>query len=437
MESYWIVISAFAAILGLLAMRIPIGLALIAVSFAGIAIETNIRAAIGSISRLPFELATNWSFSAVPMFLLMGFVASETGLTNGLFRASRKLFRRVPGNLACASVVASALFAAASGSSVATASAMSRIAIPEMITRGFAPSLATGSIAASGTLGSLIPPSILMILFGVYADASIGALFLAGVLPGLLSVAIYLAMIIVRCTLNPELAGSHQRDVEPIDGRRLLADILPLPLLIAIVMGSISFGFATPTEAGALGAAGAILLAIIDGKFKLSKFYIALQQSALTFASIFIIVVGGALLTRFVAVSGLSSEITEFFGGGTLTPFQLILIATVMFIILGMFIDSIGLLLLTMPIIIPIANSMDMNVIWLGIILIKLLEIGLITPPVGLNIFVIQSSLNGTVATSTIFKGVIWFIAMDVVTLIVLFLFPQISLWLPSVLSGG
>ncbi len=424
---------AFAALLALIAVRVPIGLSLITVSFFGIAYETSLRAAIGSIGRLPYELATNWSFSAVPMFLLMGFVAAETGLTSGLFSASRALLRRLPGALASASVLASALFAAASGSSVATAAAMSRIAIPEMLRRKYDDGLACGTVAASGTLGSLIPPSILMILYGVYADVSIGGLFLAGVLPGILSVAIYIGMIVTRCAINPELAGGTQAEPdETFDRKTVLMAILPLPILIAIVMGSISMGLATPTEAGALGALGAVGIAVVSGRFRWAAFRSALTQSAISFAAIFIIVVGGALLTRYVAVSGLSRLLGDLFADNAAGPLALLLAVAVLYIVLGMFIDSIGLLLLTAPLILPLATSLGIDLIWFGIILIKLLEIGLITPPIGLNIFVIHSALDGKVALPAIIRGVAWFIAMDILTLAILIAFPVITLWLPN-----
>lgn len=426
----------FGLLLFLIAIRVPIGLSLIAVSFIGIAVETSLRAAIGSVARLPYEYATDWNFSAVPMFLLMGFIASETGLTKGLFSASRALLARLPGALACASVLASALFAAASGSSVATASAMSRIAIPEMLSRKYDPGLACGTVAASGTLGSLIPPSILMILYGVYADVSIGGLFLAGVIPGILSVAIYMGMIIARCTANPELGGSAcEQDEEPVRLRQLLYDIAPLPVLIAIVMGSISAGLATPTEAGALGALGAVAISVATGRFSIDKFLKALRQSALSFTAIFIIVIGGALLTRFVAIAGLGNLLTELFSGSEIGVIGLIALVAVIYIVLGMFIDSIGLLLLTAPLILPLAGAAGIDLIWLGIILIKLLEIGLITPPVGLNVFVIQSALKDTVAMPVVFKGVLWFIAMDLVTLTLLVAFPELTLWLPTLLK--
>ncbi|MDX1819611.1 MAG: TRAP transporter large permease subunit [Paracoccaceae bacterium] len=436
LEAFLPTVGGFAILLFLLALRMPIGLSLIAVAFFGIALETNLRAAMGSVARLPYELATNWSFSAVPMFLLMGFIASESGLTRGLFSATRVLLARLPGNLACASVLASALFAAASGSSVATASAMARIAIPEMLRRGYDQGLASGAVAAAGTLGSLIPPSILMVLYGVYADVSIGALFLAGILPGILSVVIYLGMIIIRCVRNPSLAGEGTDFVEErLPLWMVLRDITPLPLLAAIVMGSISFGFATPTEAGALGALGAILISLLMGTFRLPVFMTALRQTAITFTSIFIIVIGGALLTRFVAVAGLNTALTQLFADSLLGPIGLIILVSVLYIILGMFIDSIGLLLLTAPLILPMANAAGVDLIWFGIILIKLLEIGLITPPVGLNIFVIQSTMKGAIPMPDIFRGVTWFITMDLVTLVILVAFPAITLWLPSLLN--
>ena len=435
-ESFFPLIVSLSAVLLLIAIRVPIGLSLITVAFVGIAYEVNLKAAIGSLSRLPYDLASNWSFSAVPMFLLMGFVASETGLTRGLFRASRQLLARLPGSLACSSVMASALFAAASGSSVATASAMSKIAIPEMLRRQYDPGLACGSIAASGTLGSLIPPSILMILYGVYSDVSIGALFLAGVIPGLLSMLLYMGMIVVRCGLRPELAGRGQ-DIsgdEWHSPRHLFWDIAPLPLLIAIVMGSISFGFATPTEAGALGALGAVLISVLSGTFTFSSFFTALKQSALSFTAIFIIVIGGALLTRYAAVAGLNQLLAGLFSQSAAGPLVMLASVTLLYILLGMFIDSIGLLLLTAPLILPIAVSLDMDMIWFGIIIIKLLEIGLITPPVGLNIFVIKSTLGDEVSLPTVFKGVTWFIVIDILTLILLIAFPIITLWLPGLL---
>jgi len=426
----------FLAAIVLIAIRLPIGLVLVTVAFFGVMFETSFHAALGLLAQQPYELATNWEFSAAPMFLFMGYIAARTGLTSGLFDAARVLFARVPGSLAVSSVVASGLFAAASGSSVATSAAMSKIAVPEMLKRGYDQGLACGTIGASGTLGSLIPPSLVLIFFGIYANVSIGQLFLAGFVPGVLSAAIYIAMIVIRVWLKPDLAGQPV-SAEEYRGQslaRALWAVLPLPVLILLVMGTIATGIATPTESGALGAAGAVLLSLLNRRLSLKALRQAFRETAIAFSSIFFIMVGGQLLVRFVALSGISRDLLAFFEAIQGGPLTLILLAVIVYLILGMFIDSIGLMLLTIPIFLPLANALDINLIWFGIIIVKLLEIGLVTPPVGLNIYVIKSTLGKLVDLPTIFRGVTWFIAMDVLTLAILVAFPAITLWLPTLM---
>lgn len=426
----------FLAAIVLIAIRLPIGLVLVTVAFFGVMFETSFHAALGLLAQQPYELATNWEFSAAPMFLFMGYIAARTGLTSGLFDAARVLFARVPGSLAVSSVVASGLFAAASGSSVATSAAMSKIAVPEMLKRGYDQGLACGTIGASGTLGSLIPPSLVLIFFGIYANVSIGQLFLAGFVPGVLSAAIYIAMIVIRVWLKPDLAGQPV-SAEEYRGQslaRALWAVLPLPVLILLVMGTIATGIATPTESGALGAAGAVLLSLLNRRLNLKALRQAFRETAIAFSSIFFIMVGGQLLVRFVALSGISRDLLGFFEAIQGGPLTLILLAVIVYLILGMFIDSIGLMLLTIPIFLPLANALDINLIWFGIIIVKLLEIGLVTPPVGLNIYVIKSTLGKLVDLPTNFRGVTWFIAMDVLTLAILVAFPAITLWLPTLM---
>jgi len=426
----------FLAAIVLIAIRLPIGLVLVTVAFFGVMFETSFHAALGLLAQQPYELATNWEFSAAPMFLFMGYIAARTGLTSGLFDAARVLFARVPGSLAVSSVVASGLFAAASGSSVATSAAMSKIAVPEMLKRGYDQGLACGTIGASGTLGSLIPPSLVLIFFGIYANVSIGQLFLAGFVPGVLSAAIYIAMIVIRVWLKPDLAGQPV-SAEEYRGQslaRALWAVLPLPVLILLVMGTIATGIATPTESGALGAGGAVLLSLLNRTPSLKALRQAFRETAIAFSSIFFIMVGGQLLVRFVALSGISRDLLGFFEAIQGGPLTLILLAVIVYLILGMFIDSIGLMLLTIPIFLPLATALDVNLIWFGIIIVKLLEIGLVTPPVGLNIYVIKSTLGKLVDLPTIFRGVTWFIAMDVLTLAILVAFPAITLWLPTLM---
>jgi len=423
------------AALVLIALRVPIAVALGLVSFFGIMELTNMRAALGIITAVPFNFIGNWSFTAVPMFLLMGYVCTTSGMTQGLFQAMRVCLSRLPGGLAIASVGACSMFAAASGSSVATASAMARIAVPEMLRHRYDRGLATGVIAASGTLGSLIPPSILMVLYGVYAEVSIGKLFMAGFLPGLLSAALYVLMIVARVKLTPGLAGKVEQHFTGQEKWDAIKEVWALPTLIIFVLGGIFAGFFTPTEAGAVGAFLATALAILRGKFSRLNFIEALTATARGTGSIFIILIGTIFLTKFLALSGLPAWLASQVLSVSDSVVWIIVSVAIIYIILGMFVDSIGLLLLTLPLLLPIANGADMNLIWFGIILIKLLEIGLVSPPVGLNVYVIKGAVGNSVPLQTIFKGVGWFIVMDIVALLLIISFPELSLYLPSIMD--
>ncbi|MCR8547821.1 TRAP transporter large permease subunit [Salipiger sp. P9] len=422
-------------VLALIALRVPIGIVLLTVSFGGVWAGLGFNVAWGLSRAIPFEIIANWSFSAVPMFLLMGFVASNCGLTRGMFAALRILLRRLPGGLACSGVAASAMFAAASGSSLATAGAMSRIAIPEMLRAGYDKSLAAGSIAAAGTLGSLIPPSLLMIIFAIFAQVSVGKLFLAGFLPGLLSTFMYMLLIVVRCRLRPDLAPAI--DFEPTREDKIAAirDVWPLPLLVLGVLGGIFAGIMTPTEAGAVGASLALLIALFRRSLTLDVLKKSIRDTVFGTSTIFVIVIGASLFTSFMGMSGvpraISSVMAEIAGDNVVL---LVLMIAVVYILMGMFIDSIGIMLLTLPIFFPLLQQANVDMIWFGIIVIKLLEIGLVTPPVGLNCYVMASALKGTISLQRIFQGASYFILMDIVTLVLLVLFPAISLYLPSLM---
>lgn len=416
----------------LIAIRVPIGLALGLVSVVGIAGMFNLNVAWGMISATPFDFVGQWELSAAPMFLLMGFICSSTDMTRGLFLALRLYLAKLPGGLAITSVAACTFFAAASGSSVATAAAMSRMAVPEMLKSGYDRGLATGTIAASGTLGSLIPPSVLLILYGVYAQVSVGQLFMAGFIPGLISALIYIAMIVIRVKLKPELAGSVVFDPTPEERREAFRDVWPLPTLIFLVLGGIFTGVFSPTEAGALGAFAALMISILRRKLTRAALFSAVSQAITSTASIFIILIGSLFFTRFLALSGFPRAFSDAILSVSTETWWIIFAVTVIFLILGMLIDSIGLLLLTLPILVPLVNEAGINPVWFGIIVIKLLEIGLITPPIGLNVYVINGALNNQVKLPEIFRGITWFLAMDLVTLILLIAFPILTLWLPS-----
>src|SRR5699024_8014982 len=314
-----------------------------------------------------------------------------TGLSQGLFGAARILLSRLPGGLAIASVGACGLLSAASGSSVAVSAAFARIATPEMLRYKYDPGLASGVVASAGTLGSLIPPSIIMILYGYVAEVSIAKIFMAGFIPGILSAVMFSLMIIIRVKLNPRLAPTIDEKFTTKEKLDSLKEVWPLPVLIISVLLGILLGFFTPTEAGAVGAALAILLAAIKRTLSWNSVKTSVVQTLSGTASIFMVVIGTVLLGRFMALSGVPTFITDWFMVLGTGPLTIILVVTLLYLILGCFVDSIGLLLLTLPIFLPVAREAGMDLIWFGIILVKLLELGMVTPPVGLNIYVTKS----------------------------------------------
>ncbi|MGO2390604.1 MULTISPECIES: TRAP transporter large permease [unclassified Halomonas] len=425
-------VAGIAIALALIALRVPIGIALGLVSIIGIGEMTSMRVAWGMISATPFDFAGTWELTAAPMFLFMGYLCTTTNMTQGLFQAMRLYLARLPGGLAVSSVMASAFFAAASGSSVATSAAMSRIAVPEMLKHNYDKGLATGTVAASGTLGSLIPPSVLLVLYGVYAQVSVGQLFMAGFIPGVVSALLYIGMIMVRTKLNPKLAGDTDIRSTWNEKWEAFKHIWPLPLLIGSVLGGIFLGVFSPTEAGAVGTTIAALIALARRTLTLEAVREAVTQTAVSTASIFIILIGSLFFTRFLAMSGVPAAFAELILGVSTETWWIILAVALIYLVLGMFIDSIGLLLLTLPLILPLVEGADLNLIWFGIIVVKLLEIGLVTPPIGLNVYVIKGALGNSVTLSEVFKGVSWFIVMDIVALLLIVLIPALSLYLPQ-----
>ena len=428
-------ISGLVLLLVLLALRVPIAFSLGLVSLGGIALVRGPLPAVSALETLTFSFIAHWSLSAVPMFLLMGNIAFKSGLTQSLFRAASLWLSALPGGLAIASTAACAMFAAASGSSVATASAMGRIAIPEMLKAKYDPGLATGTVAAAGTLGSLIPPSILIILFAIFAEASIGKMLIAGILPGLLSAVVFAVMIMVRCKINPKLAPKIEGGVTWGARFKILGEVWPLPVLTIGVLGGIYTGIFTPTEAGAGGALIAFVIAAAQRRLTWQVFNESVIESLKATSMIFLIALGGIMLTRFMAVTGVPAAMSSAMGDLATNPITLVIAASVIFIVLGMFLDSIGLMLLTLPVLLPLFEASGADIIWFGVLVIKFLEIGLVTPPVGLNVYIIKGVVGDTVPLETIFKGVLWFVIADVFTLTLLIAFPEISLVLPNLMQ--
>lgn len=420
------------ALLLLIFARFPVPLALMLVSIGGLLELLGWNATFSLLGSLPYEFAANWELSAVPMFLLMGSLAFHSGMTADLYVVARLWLSNLPGGLAVASNFACAGFAAASGSSVATTVAMGRIAVPEMLKSGYDKGLATGVVATAGTLGSLIPPSVLMIVYGIFTQQSIGDLFLAGVVPGLLTAGVYALMIVVRCTLDPRLAPRLSERVPLRVKMAALMRIWPLPVLILGVIGSIYAGVATPTEAGAVGAVLAAVIAWLRHTLRRAALWASLLEALQATATIFFVSIGAVLLTRFIVFSGLPNVLVQIFEGGAFNLLILLLLTTLVYLILGTFLEPIGLVLITIPIFLPAFKAFDVNLIWFGIMVVKYVEIGLITPPVGLNVFALKSVVGNEVSLETIFRGVGWFFVCELVVIALLIAFPNIALFLPG-----
>ncbi|WP_343079981.1 TRAP transporter large permease subunit [Ostreiculturibacter nitratireducens] len=423
-----------AVLFALLIARVPVALALIAVSFGGIAWLLGLSPALGILSNTPYSFVASWTMSAVPMFLLMGFVAFHAQLTSGLFDAAKALLRRVPGALAISSIFACSGFAAVCGSSLATAASMGRIAIPEMVRAGYSPSIAAGAIAAGGTIGALIPPSILMILYGIFAETSITGVFLGGVVIGILTALSYSAIVLVLAWMRPDLVPRRPIEEEPLSARAAIERIWPVLLLIVLVFGGLFSGFFTATEAGAIGAAGAIFCAGLIGRLNWMVMKQALLETLMTTASLLIIGIGASMFTRFLGITGLSGFLSTQVGAADIGYYELMLIIVVIYLLLGMVMEPFGALLVTLPVFIPILNAEGISLVWFGVLVVKLLEIGMITPPVGLNVFVIRNVAHEHVSTLQIFSGVAPFFVADLVVTAIVIIFPTLVLALPGLM---
>ena len=434
MSSVAVGFASIVAVLVLLALRAPIGVALGVVSIVGISILRGADVAFGTLRTIPFDFAANWSLSAIPMFILMGSVAHHSGISASLFTAARLWFGRMPGGLAVATNFACAGFAAASGSSVATSAAMGRIAIPEMLDQGYDKGLAAGVVASAGTLGALIPPSILFILYGIFAEQSITLLLIAGILPGLLTALVYTVMIVARCMANPKLAPRLDRRVKLRERLASLAPIWPLLLLIVGIIGGLYTGLVTPTEAGAFGAFLAFVIIGVQGRLTWQVVKDSVTEATSATARLLFVAVGAILLSHLMALSGVPVYLGNSMGEYALNPIYLVIGMSLIYVLLGMFLDPLGILLLTLPILLPMFEALNLDLIWLGVLVVKYLEIGLLTPPVGFQVYVVKSVVGDTISLETIFRGVGWFLACEVVIMALLIGFPSISLYLPNLM---
>lgn len=421
-----------AALLCMILMRIPIGISLIAVSFVGLWQMFSWNIAWGSLGIVPYNFANSWVLSSIPAFLFMGFICYHTRLTQGLFNAAQVWLSGLPGGLAIASVFGCTGFAAVTGSSVACSAAMGKIAVPEMVRNRYSAELATGTVAAAGTIGALIPPSILMILYGIISRQSVSALFLGGLVVGVITLFAYIAVILIRVKLNPDLAPPVKIEVGRAEKFRALGQTWPVLLIVIGVFAGLFGGAFTPTEAGAIGAMLSMLVALLYGSLTFKALRMAITETLTTTAALLIIAVGASLLTRFLALSGIGDALSDAILGFGASPLLIMIGIVVVYLILGMMLEPVGAMLLTLPIVLPLVDDTGYSLLWFGIVLVKLLEIGMITPPMGMNVFVIKGVVGNLASLTTVFRGVFWFVVVDLLIVAMLIAFPAIVLFLPN-----
>ncbi|WP_158967003.1 TRAP transporter large permease [Chachezhania sediminis] len=440
-------IGGIVVMLVLVALRVPLAVALGIVGVGGMMLffgapanrpmnlERGFNIAWTYLTNEPYEAVASYTLIAIPLFLLMGFVAFYSGFTKDMYETGRAWMSGLPGGLAMATVVGCAMFAAVSGSSLATAAAMGKLAVPEMIRNKYDKGLATGVVALGGTLGALIPPSILMILYAIFTEQSVGRLLQAGIVPGLLSAAMFMLYIGVRATIQPEWAPRPGRSSwsEKMGSLRGVWSVL---VLFILVMGGLYSGIATATEAAAVGAIGAYAISFLSRRLNGKALKSSMVETVVQTSSIFAIVVGAKVFIGFITLTGVTTVMSDFFLHLDIPPFAVLLMISLMYIILGTFMEPLGIMLLTLPVVIPVIDGLGYDLIWFGIILIKLLEIGMITPPLGLNVFILKGVVGNEVKLETIFRGVAGFLLIDLVTLLLLLSFPIITLWLPNSLWG-
>ena len=414
-------------------LGMPVGFAMAFVGFAGFSYLVSPTAGLNLLARDVFTNLSSYSLTVIPMFLLMGSIAFASGISTRLYAASHTLLGNVRGGLAMATIMACAGFAAICGSTSATAAAMGKVALPEMKKYGYADSLATGSVASAGSLGILIPPSTIFIVYGILTQQSIGSLFLAGILPGILLATLFVIVVAVMVRRNPALAPAGQSTTfkEKLAG---VSGVTEMMLLFFLVMGGLFAGWFSPVQAGAVGAAGALLIGIARRNLSWQAFKDAIIETVKVTCEIMIIVTGAIILGHFIAVTTIPNMLSGWISGLGLPDVAVIAMIILMYLIGGLFMDSLAMITLTIPIIYPLVLAMGFDPIWFGVIIVLVTEMGVITPPVGINVYVIKGITKG-ISLETIFKGIIPFLIAIIICVALLLAFPKIATFLPGMAS--
>ena len=425
-----VAVIGFVALFVLMLLRVPVGMAMGLVGVVGYSYIAGMGPALKLVGQTSMRTVTDYTFGVIPMFMLMGAFVSVSGVSRELFRAANAFIGHLRGGLGVATVLACGGFAAICGSSVATAATFSTVAYPEMRRFGYPQSFSAGVIAAGGTLGAMLPPSTVLAVYAILTQQDIGKLFMAGIVPGLLAMSMYVVTIMLIVFFRPEWlpAGEKKSLAERISG---LKDVWAPLVLFLFVIGGLYGGFFTPTEAGGVGASGAFLLGVLRGKLDKAGIREALLSATRTSAAVFTVLIGALLFGYFLTITQTPQKLTEILMGLGVGRYGVLGLIMLMYLFLGCLMDAMAMIILTVPIIYPVIIQLGFDPIWFGIIIVMTVELGLIHPPVGMNVFVIKSVVKD-VSFMTIFKGVIPFVLTDILRLLILISFPIIALWLPN-----
>ncbi|MFN4004885.1 MAG: TRAP transporter large permease [Hylemonella sp.] len=420
----------FVSLFALMLLRVPVGMAMGLVGVTGYGYLIGMEPALKMVGQTVMRTVTDQSFAVIPMFMLMGALVSVSGISRELFRAANAFLGHLRGGLGVATVLACGGFAAICGSSVATAATFSKVAYPEMRRYGYPSSFATGVIAAGGTLGIMIPPSTVLAVYAILTQQDIGKLFMAGVVPGLLAILMYMLTIGLIVMAKPGFLPAGER--KPWAERMAsLKDVWAPLALFVFVIGGLYGGVFTPSEAGGMGAAGAFILGVLRRRLSLPQIREALLEATRTCAAVFTVLIGALLFGYFLTITQTPQKVTEFLTGLGLNRYALLAIIMGLYLVLGCLMDAMAMIILTVPIIFPLILQLGFDPIWFGVIVVMVVELGLIHPPVGMNVFVIKSVVP-EVSFTQIFRGVLPFIGIDLVRLVILIAFPVLTLWLPA-----
>ena len=419
----------------LIVLGVPIAVSSAVVGFVGCVVLLGIKPALGVMYLIPVDKVATYGLSVIPLFILMGVLALYGGIGHELYTACVRWLGRLPGGLAMATTAANALFGACSGSSLAAAATFSKLSIPEMARYNYNPRLSTGVIAASGTLAAMIPPSGMMVIFCTFADVSLGKILVAGVIPGILSAFIYMMSIYIRSRLDPKLGPVVIEKVSLKEKLLALRYLMATVIAFAVLLGGIYLGIFSPTEGGAAGAFVIFLIVLFRRRLSWRNFMLSLKETVTTSAMIFFIIVGAMVFAQFLAVSRLPNFFIDMVISRAVHPLLVVVMILLIYVFLGTFLDAVAMMALTLPILFPLIESLGINGVWFGIMVIKMTEIALITPPLGLNVYVVKGLAPEGTLLEDIFMGIFPFLLMDVLTLALIFIFPQIALWLPGTMG--